>query len=112
MEILLRRAYSGDDLFRWNCDLCEVPFTPASVYPDIAGADGAICEECLAYLHSCQPDLFPSVELLRELIAAYPEPVFEDERALIRMEEKDLDEAGRLHDVTRLWTRAGQGLPD
>jgi hypothetical protein len=111
VEIMLRRAYSGEDLFRWNCDLCEVPFTPGTVYPDIADAEGAICEECLAYLHGRHPELFPSVEKLHELMAAYSTPVFEDDRAVMRMEEEDIDAAACLWRETKLWTRAGQGIP-
>ncbi len=110
MEIMLRRAYSGGDLFRWNCDLCEVPYTPKTVYPDIAGEEGAICEECLAYLHGRQPELFPSVEKLHELAAAYPTPVFEDDKAVMKMEQEDLDEATRLWHECKLWTREGEGI--
>ena len=55
MEIVLKRAYSAEDLFGWNCDLCEVSYTPKTVYPDIIGMEGAICEDCLAYLHGRQP---------------------------------------------------------
>jgi hypothetical protein len=79
MEIQLRRAYSADELCEWNCDLCEVPYTPGTVFADIAGMEGAICEECLAYLHGRQPELFPSVERLHELQAAYPTAVFESD---------------------------------
>ena len=110
MEIYLRRAYSADDLFRWNCGLCEVPFTPGSVYPDIEGGEDSICEDCLAYLHARQPELFPSVGRLRELQAAYPTPVFENNQAVMKMEDEDQDEAARLWHECRLWTRAGQGI--
>ncbi|MBA2715360.1 MAG: hypothetical protein H0U55_17645 [Rubrobacteraceae bacterium] len=113
MEIHLRRAYSADDLFRWNCGLCEVPFTPGSVYPDIEGGEDSICEECLAYLHARQPELFPSVELLRELMAVYPTAVFGNDRAVMKMEIEDKNEAARLAHECRLWTRseAGEGMP-
>lgn len=110
MEIVLRRAYSAEDLFEWNCEVCEVPFTPQNVYPDVLGLEGAICEECLAYLHDRQPELFPSVQKLEELVAAYPTPVFEDDRAVMKMEE-DLDKAARLWHRAKLWTREGQGIP-
>jgi len=113
MEIYLRRAYSAEDLFRWNCGLCEVPFTPGTVYPDIEGGEDAICEDCLAYLHSRHPELFPSVERLRELQAAYPTPVFENDRAVRKVEIEDPHEAARLWHECRLWTRseAGEGIP-
>jgi hypothetical protein len=110
MEIILRRAYSAQDLFEWNCDLCEVPYTPKSVYPDIMGMEGALCETCLAYLHGRQPELFPSIEQLHELQAAYPTAVFESDEEVMKLEEEDLDEALRLHEACLLWTRETQGI--
>ena len=62
-------------------------------------------------MHGRQPELFPSIERLRELQAEYPTAVFENDRADMRMEEEDLDEAARLWHECRLWTRAGQGIP-
>jgi hypothetical protein len=111
MEILLRRAYSAEDLFDWGCDLCEVPYTPKSVYPDALGMGGAICEECLAYLHGRQPELFPSIEQLRELQAAYPTAMFKSDKAVMKMEKEDLDGAARLWHECKLWTREGEGIP-
>jgi hypothetical protein len=96
VEIILRRAYSAEELFEWNCDLCEVPYTPKIVYPDIMGMEGAICEECLAYLHSRHPEIFPSIGRLRELQAAYPTAMFESDQAVIDAETEDLDRASRL----------------
>jgi hypothetical protein len=46
MEIVLKRAYSAEDLFDWNCDLCEVSYTSKTVYTNIMGMEGAICEDC------------------------------------------------------------------
>jgi hypothetical protein len=109
MEIMLRRAYSGEDLFEWRCDLCEVAYTPQTVYPDIMDMEGALCETCLAYLHGRQPELFPSIEQLRELQAAYPTAVFKSDDDVIKVEE-DLAEASRLHEKCLLWTRESEGI--
>src|SRR5215210_1126732 len=105
MEILLRRAYSAEDLFEWNCGLCEVPFTPRSVYPDARGLEGALCEECLAYLHARHPAVFPSIGRLRELQAAYPRAMFESDQAAMDAETEDRGEASRLWHECCLWTR-------
>jgi hypothetical protein len=109
VEIILRRAFSAEEIFEWNCDLCEVPHTPKTVYPDIMGMEGAICEECLVYLHGRHPQIFPSIEKLRELQAAYPTAVFESDDDVMKLEEEDLDEASRLHETCLLWTRKSQG---
>src|SRR5215211_691557 len=90
VEIILRRAYSAEELFEWNCDLCEVPYTPGSVFADVAGMEGAICEDCLAYLHGRHPEIFPSIGRLRELQAAYPTAMFESDEAVIDAETEDL----------------------
>ena len=105
MEIELRRAYTGDDLFEWNCDVCEVPFTPGTVYADVAGEEGAICDECLVYLHGRQPSVFPSLEVLRELREQYPTPALEDVEAAIRLEHSDIAAAMCLMDECRVWPR-------
>ncbi len=110
MEIILRRAYSAEELFEYSCDLCEVPYTPKTVFPDIMGMEGAICETCLVYLHGRHPEIFPSIGRLRELQAAYPRAMFESDQAVIDAETEDLDRASRLWDECKLWTREGQGI--
>jgi hypothetical protein len=109
-KIILRRAYSAEELFEWNCDLCEVPYTPKTVYPDIMGMEGAICETCLDYLHSRHPKIFPSTERLHELQAAYPTAMFKSDVDVMKLEEEDLDEASRLHEACLLWTRESEGI--
>jgi hypothetical protein len=74
------------------------------------GMEGAICEECLAYLHSRHPEIFPSIARLRELQAAYPAAVFTSDDDVMKLEEEDLDEASRLHEACLLWTRQSEGL--
>jgi hypothetical protein len=103
MKIQLRRAYTGDDLCEWDCAVCEVPFTVQTVYADVAGEEGEICDECLAYLHGRQPGVFPSVEVLRELRERYPAPVLADTDAAIRLERIDLGAACRLMGECEVW---------
>jgi hypothetical protein len=111
VEIVLRRAYSADELVEDTCGLCECPYMPGPVFADVYGMEGAICADCLAYLHGRNPEVFPSVERLHELQAEHPTAVFESDDAVCRAETEDLDRAARLWRGCYLWTREGEGLP-
>lgn len=43
---------------------------------------GAACPECVAYLGRRNPERFPTIEIYRELLAMYPEPMYESADAL------------------------------
>jgi len=103
MEIQLRRSYCGDDLFPWNCAVCELGYTPRTVMADIVGDEGDVCDDCLAYLHDRHPELFPGVELLDALAAKYPTPVYPNSAAVRAAEKADLDEASRQFEDSYLW---------
>ncbi|MDQ3315995.1 MAG: hypothetical protein M3522_01530 [Actinomycetota bacterium] len=103
MEIQLRRAFDGDEVFPWNCAICECGYTPRTVMADIVGDEGDVCPDCLGYLHGRHPELFPSVELLDALAAKYPTPVYPNSAAVRAAEAVDLDEASRQFEDSYLW---------
>jgi hypothetical protein len=90
MIIELQRQWTGAPAYMHDgnttCSVCGLDFEEPSVVAyantDARGEMGAVCFECVAYLGKRNPEKFPTPEEYRELLALYPEPMYQSEEAL------------------------------
>ncbi len=90
MRIDLQRQWMGGATMRTDpedvCSVCGRAFEEPSVVA-VARTDdrmemGVACLRCVEYLGRCNPDRFPTIEVYRELLAMYPEPMYPTPEAL------------------------------
>jgi hypothetical protein len=101
----------GEDI--GTCDICGRELENLSVLAMARTDDGAhigeACTECVEYLGRRNPEYFPTIEEYRELLARYPEPMFE---SMAAVEEGALQWPGLKHDpeeiaasASKVWAR-------
>ena len=89
---LQRQWIAGDPTYVYpggegtRCAVCAVAFEEPSVvalaHTDRRYEMGVVCPECVEYLGTRNPERFPTMEVYRELLAMYPEPMYPSEEAL------------------------------
>ena len=94
---------TNDDL----CGICGQPVEERSIAA-CALTDGRTdmnlaCLSCVEYLGSRNPEKFPTIEVYRELLARYPEPMYPSEEALEADAEEYEDPAELVWDDSWVW---------
>ena len=68
------------------CAVCSLSFEEPSVVAwgrtDASEEMGVVCPECIAYLGRRNADRFPTIEVYRDLLEQYPEPMYPSVEAL------------------------------
>jgi hypothetical protein len=114
---LQRQWVGGDPTYSYRggegprCAVCGLAFEEPSVVAyastDVRGDVGVACLRCVEYLGRCNPDRFPTIEVYRELLALYPEPMYPSEEALERAGEAAgyADPTELVYEASWVWRR-------
>lgn len=95
MFIDLQRAFTPEEMGNHEWGLCARDFRPDSV---IAFAEtnnraeiGRTCPDCLEYFGRINPEYYPTIEVYRDALRRYPEPIWATGEEADRAEDEDFD---------------------
>jgi hypothetical protein len=91
------------------CGVCGQPVEEELSIVACAATDGRTdmdlaCLSCVEYLGKRNPEKFPTIEVYRELLRKYPEPMYPSAEALEAASEEFEDPSELVWDDSWVWT--------